>query len=138
MSTKNTSEDKQQLFEAARDIQSRAYAPYSKFKVGAAFKLKTGEIVTGHNVENASYGATVCAERVGLFNALSQHKSSDFESLLIVTDTKTGDLPCALCLQVLSEFVGPDFPIHSASRDGVVKSYKFNELLPHPFDKSNL
>lgn len=128
----------QELFEAARDIQASAYAPYSKFKVGAALKLKTGEVVTGHNVENASYGATVCAERVGVFNALSQHQSSQFESLLIVTNTKTGDLPCALCLQVLSEFVGPDFPIYSANREGIVKSYKFKELLPHPFDSSNL
>jgi len=128
----------QELFEAAKEIQSRAYAPYSKFKVGAAFRLKTGEIVSGHNVENASYGATVCAERVGLFNALSLHNSQDFESLLIVTDTETGDLPCALCLQVLSEFVSPDLPVYSANKEEVKRSFIFKELLPYPFDKFNL
>lgn len=128
----------QELYQAACDAQSNAYAPYSDFKVGAAFRLKSGEIVSGHNVENASYGATVCAERVGIFNALSNYHSHDFESLVIVTDTPTGDLPCALCLQVLSEFVGEEFPIYSANRQEIKNEYKFKQLLPKPFNKKSL
>lgn len=123
----------------ATEAQLRSYSPYSRFKVGAALKLKGQERwVHGCNVENSSYGATVCAERIAVFSAISQWNCRDFEALVLVTDTEQGDLPCALCLQVLSEFVGPDFPVYSANPKKIVKEYTFKQLLPHPFDRANL
>lgn len=123
----------------AVQAQARAYAPYSKFRVGSALKIKGKEQwVQGCNVENSSYGGTVCAERISVFSAVSQHGENDFEYIVLVTDTKEGDLPCAMCLQILSEFVGPDFPVYSGNKEKIVKKFLFKELLPHPFDKQNL
>lgn len=123
----------------AVQAQSRAYAPYSHFQVGSALKVKGKDLwVQGCNVENSSYGGTVCAERISVFSAVSQHGEKDFEYIVLVTKTENGDLPCAMCLQVLSEFVGPDFPVYSANPEKIVKKFLFKELLPHPFDKQNL
>lgn len=123
----------------AQAAQKRSYSPYSKFAVGAALKCKGLDLwVPGCNVENASYGGTVCAERIAVFNAVSMHDCRDFEAIVLVTKTEGGDLPCAFCLQVLSEFVGPDFPVYSANQKEIIREYKFSELLPHPFDKTNL
>lgn len=123
----------------AVEAQAKAYAPYSKFQVGSALKIKgQKQWVQGCNVENSSYGGTVCAERISVFSALSQHGFKDFEYIVLVTNTEQGDLPCAMCLQVLSEFVGPDFPVYSANKKEIVKKFAFKELLPHPFDKENL
>lgn len=122
--------------------QKRAYAPYSQFKVGAVVKLKDQDVwVSGHNIENASYGASVCAERIAIFNALSNHtdlRDNAFDYLLLVTDTPDGDVPCGLCLQVISEFAGPDFPVVSANLEEIKKVYRFGELFPYPFDKASL
>jgi cytidine deaminase len=123
----------------AKEAQARSYSPYSKFSVGAALKLKGRDLwIPGCNVENASFGGTVCAERIAVFSAISQHDCREFEAIIVLTNSPKGDLPCAFCLQVLSEFVGPDFPVYSAGPTGVMKSYRFKELLPHPFDKLNL
>lgn len=123
----------------ATEVRQKAHAPYSKFQVGAAIKLKNkDQWVGGCNCENSSYGGTVCAERIAVFSSLSQHGSTDFEALVLVTDTPTGDVPCAFCLQVLSEFVGPDFPVICANLDGIKHRFTFKDLLPVTFDKANL
>ncbi|MBQ2887895.1 MAG: cytidine deaminase [Firmicutes bacterium] len=123
----------ERLLQAAKTAQKQAYAPYSGFQVGAALLLADGEIVNGCNVENASYGATVCAERVAVWSAVAAGKLSlqNPPQALAVTA-----LPCALCLQVLSEFAGPDLPVLVAADDGAESGYQLfylGDLLPQVF-----
>ena len=124
-------------FEAARNVRNRAYAPYSKFKVGAALVTAAGEIVTGCNVENASYGGTVCAERVALLKAVSEGHSK-IEHVVVVTDGAAPAYPCALCLQTMAEFLEPKSEIWIADLRGVTAKHKFRELLPHSFGPREL
>src|SRR6185295_9172068 len=95
--------NKQKLVRAALRAQARAIAPYSKFKVGAALLTKSGEIIGGANVENASYGLTCCAERVALFKALTEGKRN-FTAIAVVARCAGGAMPCGACRQLLSEF----------------------------------
>jgi cytidine deaminase len=118
----------------------RAYAPYSKFQVGAALAVKGQQTWTvGCNVENASFGATVCAERVAFWNARATY-GAEFQPdfLVLVTDTEPPVAPCALCLQVFSEFCSSDFPIFLANLKGVSEKVLFKDLLGRPFDKAQL
>jgi homotetrameric cytidine deaminase len=124
-----------ETFEKARASRERAYAPYSGFKVGAAMKTRSGEIYGGCNVENASYGATICAERGAIMAAIADEGSVEFEHLVVVTAADPPSVPCALCLQVISEFCGEDFPIHLADQEGIRRSVRLGELLPHPFNE---
>ena len=120
-------------WETACLSRQRSYSPYSHFAVGAALKIRNSELtVGGCNVENASYGGTVCAERSAVFSAVSQGHI-DFEFLVVVTDAEPAAVPCAFCLGVLAEFCPPDFPIHLANLGGIERSYRLDELLPHPF-----
>lgn len=120
------------LIEAARQARERAVAPYSRFKVGAAIETADGHIVTGCNVENASYGLTVCAERVAMFKALSEgHRH--FVRIAVVADTQEPTSPCGACRQVLWEF-GPDLEVILANLDTITGRHQMRELLPHPFD----
>lgn len=126
----------QKGYELAKKARSKAYAPYSKFLVGAAFKLEGCEdFVVGCNVENGSFGATVCAERVALWSwAANLRKEKGLEFLVLVTDTSDPvATPCGLCLQVLGEFLSPEFPIHIANMKGIHKEVKLKELLPTMF-----
>ena len=118
---------------SAAEARERAYTPYSKFQVGAALLLKGGEIVSGCNIENASFGATVCAERVAILKAKSEDPQSQIEAIAVVTDGERPAPPCALCLQVIAEFCGPETPVLLANTAGKRESYRFKELLPHPF-----
>ena len=123
-------------YEVAKKARSTAYAPYSRFLVGATCKLKgKDQFISGCNVENASFGATVCAERVALWNWVSQHRlNSQLEFLVLVTDTQDPvATPCGLCLQVLSEFVAMDFPIYLCNLAGIKKKLQFKDLLPQTF-----
>lgn len=122
-------------YQKAIAAQSNAYAPYSKFHVGSALQVKgSDEVITGFNVENASYGATVCAERTAMYSALTQgHK--EFEFAVVVTNMEPPAPPCALCLQVLVEFCPPDFPVYLGNKDGIKKKATLGELLPVPFNK---
>lgn len=121
-------------FFIAFNARKNSYSPYSKFSVGAALKLVDKEIiVAGCNVENASYGATICAERAAILSAISQYGKVQFEYLIVVTDTHPASLPCANCLGVLTEFCKPNFPIHLANLEGIERSVTLGELLPHPF-----
>lgn len=120
------------LIKSAKEPLKRAYAPYSGFKVGAAVLTKTGRIFTGCNIENASYGLTVCAERAAVFNAVSAgHRS--FTAIAVVTSGKSIAFPCGACLQVLSEFA-PDIRIILGTAAGKkVVTRRLKELLPTPF-----
>ena len=118
---------------AARD---RAIAPYSGFKVGAALETKTGQIFTGCNIENSSYGLTVCAERVALLKALSEGVR-DFRQIATVTDAPILTPPCGACRQLLWEYCG-DIVVHLHSIQGLDKEYQLSELFPLPFDNRNL
>lgn len=121
----------ERLVAAAREARERAVAPYSGFKVGAALETGDGLIVTGCNVENASYGLTVCAERVALFKALSDgHRT--FVRMVVVAETEMPTTPCGACRQVLWEFA-PDLEIIIANLITVTARHRLADLLPHPF-----
>lgn len=120
----------------AIEARENAHAPYSGFKVGAALAVEGIEkIYPGCNVENASYGGTVCAERTAMFSAVAENGKIPFEFCVVVTDTEFATPPCALCLQVFSEFCSPEFPIYLATLEGIQKKVLLKDLLPIPFNK---
>ena len=120
-----------ELLEAALVARERAYAPYSKFLVGAAVRVESGKIYTGCNVENASYGLTVCAERNALFNAVGAGERQ-FTALCVVGETEEPISPCGACRQVMVEFKVPCIIL--ANLKGDVKEYTLEELLPLSFN----
>ncbi len=122
------------LIEAAIATAAHAYAPYSKFHVGAALLTSTGEIITGCNVENASYGLTICAERNAIFAAIARNIRA-FRAVAVVADGDVMPFPCGACRQVLSEFCGPATPVYIASikHPADIKALTMGELLPHAF-----
>ena len=121
------------LVAAARAAREHAQAPYSGFKVGAALELSTGEFVGGCNIENATYGLTLCAERVALVKALSEGKTA-FTRIAVVADTRAPTPPCGPCRQLLWEYCG-DIEIVMANLEGPTATHRLAELLPMPFDK---
>lgn len=122
------------LREAARAVAQNAYAPYSGFRVGAALQLTTGEVVTGTNVENVSYGLTICAERAALFRAISQFGPAlRIAAVAIVNLNDAPSPPCGACRQVLAEFTLPDAPVLFPSADGP-RTLAFRDLLPFGFE----
>ena len=125
--------DKQQLVRAAARARERAVAPYSKFKVGAALLAKNGEIISGANVESASYGLTCCAERVALFNALTSGKKN-FVAVAVVARAPGGPMPCGACRQLLAEYA-PGAKVLVADSRALTKIREFpvRELLPSAF-----
>jgi cytidine deaminase len=124
--------DSDALVTAARAARERAIAPYSSFKVGAALLTKSGRIIGGCNVENASYGLTMCAERVALFKALSDGER-EFTMMAVVADTATPTPPCGPCRQLLWEYCG-DIPVVMANLSAVTARHQMRDLLPLPFD----
>lgn len=123
--------DADRLVAAARQAREGAVAPYSNFKVGAALETEDGTIITGCNIENASYGLTVCAERVAMFKALSDgHRH--FTRMAVVADTQVPTSPCGACRQVLWEF-GQNLEIVLANLTEVKGRHQMAELLPLPF-----
>jgi cytidine deaminase len=123
-------------FNIAKKTRLRAYAPYSKFKVGACVVTKSGKIYIGHNIENASFGATICAERAALWNWACQDRTDQISHIILVTNPLA--TPCGMCLQVLAEFCRSTTPIFLATPTGVKKSFTLNELLPERFDGKSL
>lgn len=120
------------LVDAARAARERAVAPYSRFKVGAALETADGTIVTGCNVENATYGLTVCAERVAVLKAVSDgHR--DFRRVAVVADTQEPTPPCGPCRQILWEFCG-DIEVILANLTEETGRHRLSELFPLPFD----
>jgi len=120
----------------ALDARKRAHAPYSRFKVGVALKTRDGEIVTGCNIENASFGLTMCAERVAVFKALSEGLSG-FDAIVVAADSQRITAPCGPCRQILWEFCG-DLVVHMVNLRGETKTWRMRELMPLPFDGSIL
>jgi len=121
-----------QLVAAARVSREFAVAPFSKFKVGAALLTPAGRIIGGCNVENATYGLTVCAERIALFKALSEGERA-FSMIAIVADTAAPTPPCGACRQLLWEYCG-DIPVILANLTDVTGEHRMRDLLPLPFD----
>jgi cytidine deaminase len=125
--------DKQQLVRAAARARERAVAPYSKFKVGAALLAQNGEIISGANVESASYGLTCCAERVALFNALTSGKKN-FVAVAVVARAPGGPMPCGACRQLLAEYApGARVLVADSRAPGKIREFTVRELLPSAF-----
>ena len=127
------------LLEAATNARENAYVPYSHFKVGAALLLKDGRIITGCNVENASYGLCNCAERTALFKAYSDGiTKDDIVAMSISGDTDGPISPCGACRQVMSELLYKDTKVYLTNLKGDVKEMTVEELLPYSFIGSDL
>jgi len=124
------------LIAAARTAREHAHAPYSNFRVGAAVRAKSGRVFTGCNVENATYGLTLCAERVAIFKAISEGERG-FDAVAVVADTDSLTPPCGSCRQILWEFCG-DAEVILANLSGKVERYRMSALLPKPFDDTFL
>lgn len=130
----NISQDVEKAHKTALLYRGRSHSPYSKFAVGAALKLKGVDTpVGGCNVENASFGGTICAERVAFLTAVAEYGSLKPEFLLVVTEEAKATVPCALCLQTLAEFCADDFVIYLANHEKVLRQVKLSDLLPEPF-----
>jgi len=125
--------EQQRLIRAAAKARELACAPYSKFKVGAAVLTKSGEIVSGANVESASYGLTCCAERVALFNALTSGKN-DFIAVAVVAAVARGPMPCGACRQLLAEYAtSAKVWVADSKSLKVVREFSVRQLLPEAF-----
>ena len=124
------------LLEAALAARENAFAPYSKFRVGAAIEDSAGRIHTGCNVKNSTYGLTVCAERVAVFKAISEGVRK-FRRVAIAADTDALTPPCGACRQILWEFCG-DIEIVLVNPRGKTETYRLKDLFPKPFDVSYL
>ncbi|MEY2571875.1 MAG: cytidine deaminase [Verrucomicrobiota bacterium] len=131
-----TDPEVEKMREAARAVMKNAYCAYSGFPVGAAVVTDSGKIFVGSNVENASYGLTMCAERNAIFLAVAQgHR--DLKAVVVVTPTETPTPPCGACRQVINEF-NPDAEIFCFGEKDVVQQFTLSELLPRAFGPRNL
>ena len=125
------------LFEAAKAVQAKAYAPYSGFKVGAAIMTPGGKIFTGCNVENAAYPVGSCAE-AGAISAMLAAGESRIAAIVVMGEGENLVTPCGGCRQRIREFAASDTPIHIAGPEGIRRSFTLEELLPFSFGPSNL
>jgi len=121
----------QELIKKAKEAKEKAYAPYSGFKVGAAVEAESGIIYTGCNVENSSFGLSMCAERIAIFKAVSEGERK-FKRIVVVANTKGPVSPCGACRQVMSEF--GNFDVILANDDGEIEQTTVDQLLPGAFD----
>jgi homotetrameric cytidine deaminase len=134
ISTTTTQPAHEDLLGCAREAALHSYSPYSKFRVGAALKLTGGEVVTGTNVENVSYGLTICAERSALVRAVSEFGPEIRVAAIAVANLNdAASPPCGACRQMLSEFVLPGAPVVFPAADGM-RTMTFSELLPLAFE----
>ena len=126
----------EELVEAAKRVRENAFAPYSNFKVGSAVISEDGKIFSGCNVESASFGLTICAERVAIWKAVSEGES-ELAGIAVVADTEELTPPCGVCRQIIWEFCG-DVPVILANLKGDVEKILISELLPRAFDNKFL
>lgn len=126
------SDQKDKLISRAIEAREASFSPYSGFAVGAALETLDGEIIIGCNVESATYGLTMCAERTAIFKAMSDGKHR-FSSITIAADTETLTPPCGACRQIIWEFCG-DIPVTMCNLDGQSDTVQMSELLPGAFD----
>ncbi len=128
---------KKQLIEEAVNMRQKAYCPYSDYQVGAAILTKSGKIYSGCNIENASYPATICAERTAAVKAVSEGEK-EFLAIAIAVSGKNTGYPCGVCRQFLNEFADPNMEIYLINRDHEVIEDKFEELFPHGFSGKDM
>ncbi|MBO0859804.1 MAG: cytidine deaminase [Chloracidobacterium sp.] len=126
-----------ELIDSARQARERAHAPYSDFKVGAAVLCGDGRIFTGCNIENSSYGSTLCAEQIAVAKAISEG-ARDFVRIAVIADVDRPVPPCGACRQVIFELCGGDMEVVMARLDGQFEIRKASDLLPAPFDQTFL
>jgi cytidine deaminase len=124
------------LLEAALEARNNAHAPFSKFRVGAAIEDESGRIFTGCNIENATFGLTICAERVAVFKAISEG-ARKFKRIAVAADTDVLTPPCGACRQILWEFCG-DAELTLVNQQGKTETFRLKDLFPRPFDASFL
>jgi cytidine deaminase len=134
MSQRKTAIERDALVEAARRAREMAYAPYSEYKVGAAVLTGDGSVYTGCNVENASYPASICAERVAITKAISEGQR-DFLAIAVITGS--GGFPCGICRQVMFEFA-PEMRVFIADTEGILAECTVSDLLPDGFGPEHL
>lgn len=127
----------EELFAAAKAIQAKAYAPYSRFNVGAAIATQGGQVFTGCNVENAAYPVGTCAE-AGAIAAMIAAGETRIAAMVVMGDGENLVTPCGGCRQRIREFAAPETPIHVAGPEGIRKSFTLDELLPYSFGPDNL
>lgn len=120
-----------ELVQAATEARSRAYAPYSGYRVGAAIESNEGAVISGANVENLSYGATICAERSAIARMIAEATGSRIAQIAVASED--GVPPCGICLQVIQEFADAETLVHCADAVGGIQTLKFRDLLPHAF-----
>ena len=125
-----------ELIDAAVNARENAYAPYSNFRVGAAVESENGDVYIGCNVESASYGLTVCAERVAIWKGISVGEKR-FKQIAVVVDTEDLTPPCGVCRQIIWEFCG-DVPVILSNLQGKTETIMMSELLPRAFDSKFL
>lgn len=128
--------NKRELIDQAKEAMKYAYVPYSKFQVGAALLTKDGKVFTGCNVENASYGATNCAERTAIFKAVSEGYQ-EYEAIAIVSSSQDTTYPCGICRQVMTEFM-PEGKIFYENSKGEIVESSVREVMPFGFDPDSM
>jgi cytidine deaminase len=128
----------QQLYQLACAARERAYSPYSGHRVGACIRTTDGRTYTGCNVENSSFGATVCAERVAIQKAISEQGKMEIAKILVVTDATPPWPPCGMCRQVIAEFAQPALTLYMTNLQGELQSITLGELFPLAFTPSHL
>lgn len=128
---------KAELVSKASEMLDKAYVPYSHFPVGAALLTKDGQVYSGCNIENASYGLTNCAERTAIFKAVSEGNKT-FEYLVVTGNTDGPISPCGACRQVLAEFCEPQMPVLLTNKKGKVKETTVSDLLPGAFQSGDM
>ena len=126
-----------QLIEAAKIAMSFSYSPYSQKKIGASVLLTNGKVYSGCNVENASYGGTVCAERVAIWKAASENKDLKISEVVVISDSEKPWPPCGFCRQVMAEFSTDDTQIVMVNLQNKSRTYKFKDLFPEAFGPSS-
>lgn len=130
---------KEQLLDAAREVLPQAYVPYSHFPVASAVLYRDGRVVTGVNVENASFGATNCAERTAIFAGVTLgYRPGDIEAVAVVGKTEGFLPPCCVCRQVLLEFCDPTTPVYLTNQAGDIMTLTVAELAPYAFTTLNM
>ena len=122
--------DAEKLFDLAKQAATKSYSPYSKFRVGAALLCEDGSVVTGANIENRSFGLTICAERSAIVSALAQGKTRFTAIAIACPDATYPVSPCGACRQFISEFVAPDFPVRFGGAEGGVVDTTMGALMP--------
>jgi len=125
------------LVEKAIEAKKYAYVPYSGFRVGAAVLTGSGKVYTGCNVENASYGAAVCAERTAVVKAISNGETK-IKAIAITSDSEDYTFPCGICRQVIAEFSDDETAVICSNKDGKFREYTLKDLLPNAFTKKDL